>query len=313
MQCVDARNHAGCTPLHVTARLGNLTILHDLLLEPEMLAAKVCGRWRNGVPLTLSPNAPSTDPARERLWRKRLALWKASGLKARDFCEREGVTMVPLTRQKLTPQYSLGCKRPSFSNTYLKAFNRANVLLETDPIETITSTGVRTVSGVTHDVDVLILATGFKTFEKGNMPAYPVQGIDGGDLESFWTENRFQAYQGVSVPGFPNFFTILGPYGYNGSSYFNLIETQSAHIVRALRKARKDGATRVEVTAEANADYLASTLGRRKHQVFFQDSCGLANSYYFDDNGDVPFRAATTLETMWAARRYPLDAYAFTG
>ena len=139
-----------------------------------------------------------------------------------------------------------------------------------------------------------MLATGFKVFEKGNMPPFTVRGAGGADLEKWWEENRFQAYQGVSVPQFPNFFTILGPYGYNGSSYFNLIETQSAHIVRALRQARKVGATRVEVTPEANAAYFASALGRRRHQVFFQDSCGRANSYYFDANGDVPFRAATT-------------------
>ncbi|WP_377319998.1 flavin-containing monooxygenase [Pimelobacter simplex] len=219
----------------------------------------------------------------------------------------------PAVRAALTPSYALGCKRPSFSNAYLPTFNRANVTLETAGIATITPGGVRTAEGVEHDADVLVLATGFKVFEKGNMPPFTVRGAGGADLEKWWEENRFQAYQGVSVPQFPNFFTILGPYGYNGSSYFNLIETQSAHIVRALRQARKVGATRVEVTPEANAAYFASALGRRRHQVFFQDSCGQANSYYFDANGDVPFRAATTLETMWAARRFPLDAYAFTG
>lgn len=219
----------------------------------------------------------------------------------------------PAVRAALTPSYALGCKRPSFSNAYLPTFNRANVTLETAGIATITPDGVRTTEGVEHDADVLVLATGFKVFEKGNMPPFTVRGAGGADLEKWWEENRFQAYQGVSVPQFPNFFTILGPYGYNGSSYFNLIETQSAHIVRALRQARKVGATRVEVTPEANAAYFASALGRRRHQVFFQDSCGRANSYYFDANGDVPFRAATTLETMWAARRFPLDAYAFTG
>lgn len=219
----------------------------------------------------------------------------------------------PATREQLTPRYALGCKRPSFSNSYLPTFNRDDVTLETAGIAAVTPTGVRTVDGTEHTADVLILATGFKVFEKGNMPPFTVRGAGGLDLDKWWEENRFQAYQGVSVPGFPNFFTILGPYGYNGSSYFNLIETQGTHIVRALRRARKVGATRVEVTPEANAAYFASALGRRRHQVFFQDSCGLANSYYFDDNGDVPFRAATTLETMWAAKHYPLDAYAFTG
>lgn len=217
----------------------------------------------------------------------------------------------PETRDKLTPRYNLGCKRPSVSNDYLPAFNRPNVALETTGIDAITASAVRTTDGVEHQADVLILATGFKVFEKGNMPAFTVRGAGGVDLEKFWHENRFQAYQGVSVPGFPNFFTILGPYGYNGSSYFNLIETQSAHIVRCLRNARKTGTTRVEVTREANDRYFQRMLGRRRNQVFFQDSCTLANSYYFDEHGDVPFRASPTLETMAASRLFSLDDYAF--
>ncbi len=219
----------------------------------------------------------------------------------------------PAVREQLTPKYTLGCKRPSFSNDYLQSFNRANVLLETSPIERITSTGVRTDDGVEHDVDVLVLATGFKVFEKGNMPPFSVIGAGGLDLEKWWEEHRFQAYQGVSVPGFPNFFAILGPYGYNGSSYFNLIETQMAHIIRCLRRARRTGATRVEVRSEANARYFESMLGRRRHQVFFQPSCATANSYYFDANGDVPFRPSPTLETMWTSSRFDLDDYSFEG
>ncbi|GAC57690.1 putative flavin-containing monooxygenase [Gordonia hirsuta DSM 44140 = NBRC 16056] len=217
----------------------------------------------------------------------------------------------PQVRQQLTPQYSLGCKRPSFSNTYLRTFNRDNVHLETRSIEAITADGVRTVDGVERPVDVLILATGFKVFDKGNMPPYPVTGTAGRGLEEFWTQNRFQAYHGVSVPSFPNYFMILGPYGYNGSSYFNLIETQTNHVIRLLTEARTRGSTRVEVTAEANADYFEKVLGRRGNQVFFQGDCGGANSYYFDDNGDVPLRPSPTLETMWDARRFPLTDYRF--
>lgn len=215
-------------------------------------------------------------------------------------------------RKKLTPAYSLGCKRPSFSNTYLQAFNRTNVFLETETIETITPGGVRTVDGTDHDVDVLILATGFKVFDKGNMPPYPVAGVGGQGLQEFWTENRFQAYHGISVPAFPNMFMILGPYGYNGSSYFNLIETQTRHIMRLLKTARKKRATRVEVTEHANAAYFASVLGRRDKQIFFHGNCAEANSYYFDDHGDAPLRPSPTLETMWDANHFPLRDYTFS-
>jgi len=113
------------------------------------------------------------------------------------------------------------------------------------------------------------------------------------------------------VPGFPNYFWMFGPYGYNGSSYFNLIEVSARHIVRLLKRARERGATMIEIRREANDRYFAEMLRRRKGQVFWQDSCALANSYYFDPHGDVPLRAAPTLETMWRSRRFPLDDYRF--
>jgi cation diffusion facilitator CzcD-associated flavoprotein CzcO len=217
----------------------------------------------------------------------------------------------PETRDKLTPRYGLGCKRPGFSNDYLPAFNRENVTLETTSIEAITLEGVRTTDGVTHEIDVLILATGFKVFETGNMPPYPVRGAEGVDLERWWDENRFQAYEGVSVPGFPNLFAILGPYAFNGSSYFNLIEHQSRHIVRCLERARSDSATRVEVRREANDRYFRKMLGRRRNQIFFRGTCAGANSYYFDRHGDVPFRASPTPEVAWRSARFDLDDYRF--
>jgi cation diffusion facilitator CzcD-associated flavoprotein CzcO len=215
----------------------------------------------------------------------------------------------PVLAEKLTPRYSLGCKRPGFHNDYLATYNRANVTLETDPIERITPTGVITQSGTEHEIDVLIHATGFKVFDPGNFPKYPVTGRGGADLERWWTDNRYQAYEGVTAPGFPNYFTVFGPYSYNGSSYFNLIETQARHITRALSHARREGATLIEVTREANDRYFAEMLRRRGRQVFWQGGCATANSYYFAPNGDVPLRPVPTLETMWRARHFPLADY----
>jgi cyclohexanone monooxygenase len=226
---------------------------------------------------------------------------------ARRHLERE--VRDPAVRDKLTPRYALGCKRPSFHNEYLATFNREDVHLETTSIERITADAVVTADGTHHPVDVLILATGFKVFDPGNMPAYPVTGRDGMDLQAFWDENRHQAYEGISVPGFPNYFTMFGPYGYNGSSYLNLVETQSGHIVRCLRHARERGATLVEVTREANDRYFAEMLRRRGRQVFWSESCARANSYYFDKHGDVPLRPVTTLETIWRAKRFDLGDY----
>ncbi|MBA0049213.1 NAD(P)/FAD-dependent oxidoreductase [Mycobacteroides sp. LB1] len=216
----------------------------------------------------------------------------------------------PVVRDKLTPLYAVGCKRPTVSNHYLRTFNRSNVHLETSAIEAVTTCGVRTVDGTEHPIDVLVLATGFKVFEAGNMPPFPITAGHR-DLGQWWDQQRYQAYQGVSVPGFPNLFAILGPYGYNGSSYFNLIETQSRHIVRCLRHAQKLRATRIEVTEAANTRYWQRMLKRRKGQVFYRNDCSQANSYYFDKHGDVPFRPALTVETMWESATYNLNNYTY--
>lgn len=218
----------------------------------------------------------------------------------------------PQVREKLTPRYAVGCKRPGFHNTYLSTYNRDNVELVTDPIAEITGTGVATTDGSAHEVDVLILATGFKVMDVDSVSTFPVIGASGQSLAQFWSERRLQAYEGVSVPGFPNFFNVMGPYGYVGSSYFALIETQTHHILRCLVRASSDAATRVEISQQANDRYFAEMMRKRHRQIFWQDSCALANSYYFDKNGDVPLRPTTTAEAIWRSRRFPLADYEFS-
>lgn len=226
----------------------------------------------------------------------------------RDYLAKE--VHDPVVREKLTPKYAVGCKRPGFHNTYLATFNRDNVELVTDSIERITPTGVQTAAGE-HDLDVLILATGFKTMGD-QWTTYLLTGSSGQSLAQFFEDTRQQSYEGVSVPGFPNFFMIFGPYGYVGSSYFALIEAQSRHIVRCLKHAQSRGATRVEVRQEANDRYFDEMMGKRHRQIFWQDTCRVSNSYYFDTHGDVVLRPGTTAGTYWRAKRFPLQDYRFT-
>jgi cation diffusion facilitator CzcD-associated flavoprotein CzcO len=219
----------------------------------------------------------------------------------------------PAVRQQLTPHYAIGCKRPGFHNSYLSTYNRDNVQLVTQPIDKITPSAVATTDGTSHDVDVLVLATGFHVFDADSTPTFAVTGSGGQPLQRFWEENRAQAYEGNSIPGFPNFFSTMGPYGYVGSSYFALIEAQTHHMLRCMKRARERAATRVEISEEANARYFAEQMRRRHRQVFWQDSCRTANSYYFDKNGDVGLRPANTFEVYWRSRRFDLDDYRFTG
>ncbi len=182
----------------------------------------------------------------------------------------------------------------------------------TEPIERITPTGIRAVDGTERAIDTLILATGFKVFEPGNAPPFPTIGRGGAELGSFWDEHRYQAYHGVSAPLFPNLFSVLGPYGFTGASYFALIETQLKHILRVLKEARRRDSTLVEVRQGAHDRFFAEVMRRRGSQVFYNNSCGGSNSYYFDRHGDTPIlRPSSGIEAWWRAGHFDLDDYAY--
>ncbi|OBK83022.1 flavin-containing monooxygenase [Mycolicibacter sinensis] len=218
----------------------------------------------------------------------------------------------PVVREKLIPRYGLGCKRPSMSNDYLRTFNRADVSLVTEGIECITKNGVRTADGVEHQVDVLICATGFKLWDKGSIPPFPVVGRGGVELGEFWDQNRFQSYQGVSVPGFPNMFTITGPYGFVLGSYLWMIEATSAHLSRAIAEAKRRGATVCEIRQEAHDEYFQKCLKRQERNFLFTPTCAGSNTYYLDHKGDSPFRPTTHGEMYWQNRHYDLDVYRYS-
>lgn len=220
----------------------------------------------------------------------------------------------PAIRQKLTPTYGFGCKRPSFHNEYLKSFNRENVELVTEGIDHITENSIVSKDGKNREIDVLITATGFKTFEKGNTPPFPVNGLQGKELGTFFDEERYQAYEGISVPNFPNLFIMLGPYAATGASWFQMVENQSHHLVRVIKEAHKRGATYAEPRQAAHDRYHADIMQRMAGTVFFNNNCASANSYYFDRHGDAPFmRPMTYAEVWWHSHFFDLDDYEFRG
>jgi cation diffusion facilitator CzcD-associated flavoprotein CzcO len=218
----------------------------------------------------------------------------------------------PEVAERLTPRYGLGCKRPGVSNDYLRTFNRENVELVSDTIERVTADGIQTVDGTHREIDTLVLATGYKVFDYGNIPGFPLHGVDGIELSEFWRENRHQAYEGTSIPGFPNFFLTFGPYSTTSLSFLAGSEAGVRHAVRAITAARERGATSVEVSKEANDRYFQSVLSRMGGTAFFNNHCENANSYYFDARGDAPgLRPNTSVETWWRSGHYPLEHYAF--
>jgi cation diffusion facilitator CzcD-associated flavoprotein CzcO len=217
----------------------------------------------------------------------------------------------PELRAKLTPDYSFGCKRPTFSNSYYRAFTRDHVDLETEPIARITTTGVVTEDRRETPVDVLVLATGFDMWD-ANFPAVTITGRGGRDLGTWWRESRFQAYEGIAVPGFPNLLNLASPYAYSGLSFFTTIEAQMKHLERLLGEVRRRGATTFEVTDPANAAFLGWATERLGDSVFQLGSCATARSYYFNQHGEAALlRPSSTIHTHRAATSFPLDDYAY--
>ena len=217
----------------------------------------------------------------------------------------------PVLREKLTPKYSFGCKRPTFSNTYYPTFNRPNVELVTESIARIEPNGIVTADGRKREIDTLVLATGFSLWEK-NFPAIEVVGKSGLNLGAWWRNNRFQAYEGISVPGFPNLFSLPSPYAYTSLSYFNTIEVQMKHMSRLLREMKRKNATTFEVSRTANDAYLRDMRRRVARSVFVNGNCALANSYYFNQHGEATLlRPTSTRAAFWQAGRFPLADYCF--
>jgi cation diffusion facilitator CzcD-associated flavoprotein CzcO len=217
----------------------------------------------------------------------------------------------PELRRKLTPDYDFGCKRPTFSNDYFRTFNSPHVHLETERIERIEPDAIVTADGRRRQIDTLILATGFNLWDV-NFPAIEVIGRDGRNLGKWWRDNRFQAYEGVAVPRFPNFLTLASPYSYSGLSYFTTIESQMRHIRRLLEEVRRRGASTFEVTEEANAEFLDRMTERLGDSVFHLGSCATSNSYYFNPHGEaVILRPTSTINAFREANSFPLDDYAY--
>jgi cation diffusion facilitator CzcD-associated flavoprotein CzcO len=162
----------------------------------------------------------------------------------------------PALRAKVTPDYTIGGKRILLSSDYYPALTRPNVDLVTDPIVRITETGLACAAGSAYDVDVIIYGTGFKTVEA--VAELNVAGRDGVKLQDMWRDG-IEAYHGIAVAGFPNFFLLLGPNtGLGHNSVMLMIESQVQHVMSCLRLLARHSGKTIEVRASRCA---ASTTG----------------------------------------------------
>ncbi|OAN26376.1 flavin-containing monooxygenase [Mycolicibacterium iranicum] len=213
-------------------------------------------------------------------------------------------------RAKLTPEYEFGCKRPTYSNSYYRMFTKPHVHLQATGIERVEEDGIVACDGTKTTIDTLVLCTGFDLWE-ANIPAIEIIGRDARNLGKWWRDNGFQAYQGVSIPAFPNFLSLAGPYASSGLSFFNTVEYQMRHMDRLFGEVQRRNATTFEVTSQANAAFrerMSKLLGKT---VFGLGDCSKSRSYYFSPSGETLVRPASTNQTNRENDNFPLTDYSF--
>ena len=185
----------------------------------------------------------------------------------------------PALREKLTPHFQFGCKRILVSDDYWASFERPNVDLVTERIEEIVPEGIRTADGALHELDALVLATGF-SLGLASAP-FPITGRGGRTLDDAW-KNGAVAYKGMTVAGFPNWFILMGPNtGPGHTSVLVYTEAQIAHALGAIEKLRREGSKWLDVRQSVQDRYNAGIQGRMKHMVW---STG-CNSWYLSKDG----------------------------
>jgi cation diffusion facilitator CzcD-associated flavoprotein CzcO len=174
----------------------------------------------------------------------------------------------------------MGCKRVLLSDDYWPALTRDNVTLVTAGIAQVTPDGIRTADGTEHPVDTIIMGTGFRVTDPPI--ARRVHGRDGRSLAEAFTPTM-RAYAGTAVPGFPNFFMLLGPNtGLGHTSVVLMIENQLRYVLGALAHRRQHGLAAVEPTPAAERRFVADVDARMRGTVWTTGGC---RSWYLDAGG----------------------------
>src|SRR4051794_33644806 len=180
-------------------------------------------------------------------------------------------------RAKLTPHYTLGCKRITLSDTYYPALTRPNSEVVTDPIREIRPRSIVTGDGVEREVDTIILGTGFKALDNPGFSR--VRGREGRSLQEAW-QGSPRAYLGTTISGFPNLFLLVGPNSAGG--YNSILFTTEAHVnyaVQCVRQMEERGLRSVEVRPEVYERFNQEAERRLHSSVWNAGGCA---SWYLD-------------------------------
>jgi cation diffusion facilitator CzcD-associated flavoprotein CzcO len=185
----------------------------------------------------------------------------------------------PALREKLRPNYRAACKRLVISPDFYQAIQKPNAELVTAGIERVEAEGVRTRDGRLHELDVLVLATGFRADRF--MRPMQVIGRGGTRLDDVWAQ-RPVAYLSISIPAFPNLFMLNGPNGPVGNfSLIEVAELQIGYILQLVAQIRAGRCREISPSEAATAAFDAARVEAAKNTVWMTG----CRSWYLDDRG----------------------------
>lgn len=193
----------------------------------------------------------------------------------------------PILKDKLTPNYKMGCKRILVSDDYYPTFKRENVSLYTNGISEITPSAIIDENGVAHEFDAIILGTGFVAAEM--LLDTKIIGLNNRDLLAEWLEDGPEAYYGITVSGFPHLMFLVGPNtGLGHNSIIHMIESQVNYIIDFLKMLNKKGENAVldvkpVIQAEFNRkiqDELTDTVWASGCKSWYQTDKGKNTSIF---------------------------------
>ena len=202
--------------------------------------------------------------------------------------------------EALKTWYRQFCKRPTFNDEYLPTFNRPNVHLvdvsANKGVERITPKGV-VANGVEYEVDCIIFATGFEiTSAPKRRVSFDIIGREDESLFDHW-RNGLRTLHGLSSHGFPNWFFI--GVNQNGLSVnmTAMFDDQAQHIAYILSELRNRGLTVAEVTAEAEAAWIAEIRRLAVNNLAFQEAC---TPGYYNNEGQLAARGKGLSSEVYA-------------
>ncbi|MET0318857.1 MAG: NAD(P)/FAD-dependent oxidoreductase [Rhodococcus fascians] len=205
-------------------------------------------------------------------------------------------------RPKVVPTYPPYGKRILMDNQWYRTLRRSDVELVDDGVSAVDEHHVVTDDGRRHEVDVLVLATGFRSSEL--LWPMTIRGRDGVTLREQWGDNDASAYLGVSVPNFPNFFVVAGPntqLGHGGSAIY-VTECAVAYIGQLLVAMIEQGLDSVEVRPEVAADYNERVDAEHEQLIWTHPG---TNNWYRNSSGRVVATTPWRGVDYWEMTRTP--------